>query len=384
MAPRAVVRSLSRTSIAVAALTIAVSVIVGVSVMIGSFRNTVSDWLDNTLTADIFISPALLTVTSATANTDPLIAHAVQQVRGVERVATVREVTTIAPDYPDLPPVNLLVESSDPSAGKRTFVWNNAPDADYFKAMMLGDVLVSEPFAYHRNITPEHNQITLLTDKGAHTFTVIGVFYDYSTDQGNLLMVDPVYRSFYDDRYITNIAVFLEPGADTRQVMDTLQTQTLVNYDLRVQSYGDLRAGVFQVFERAFSITAALQILATVVAFIGVLSALMSLQLEQTRQYGVMRATGMTPRQLWQYTLIQTGLMGFTAGILALPIGLALALVLLYVINVRSFGWTMQLLLQPGEFLQAFAVAVIASLAAGIYPAWKLGKLVTSRALRSE
>jgi putative ABC transport system permease protein len=87
---------------------------------------------------------------------------------------------------------------------------------------------------------------------------------------------------------------------------------------------------------------------------------------------------------LWNYTLIQTGLMGTTAGLLALPIGLVLALVLIYVINVRSFGWTMELVLQPGAFAQAFAVAVIASLAAGVYPAWRLMQLVTARALRSE
>jgi putative ABC transport system permease protein len=110
----------------------------------------------------------------------------------------------------------------------------------------------------------------------------------------------------------------------------------------------------------------------------------MALQLEHTREYGVMRATGMTPRQLWNYTLIQTGLMGTTAGLLALPIGLVLALVLIYTINVRSFGWTMQLALTPNEFLQAFAVALLAALAAGIYPAWKLSQLVTARALRSE
>jgi putative ABC transport system permease protein len=167
-------------------------------------------------------------------------------------------------------------------------------------------------------------------------------------------------------------------------VIDHLQRETLAGYDLRVQSYRDLRRGVFTVFEQAFAITAALQLLAMIVAFIGVLSALMSLQLEQTRQYGVMRATGMTAAQLWRYTLIQTGLMGFTAGALALPIGLALALVLTYVINVRSFGWTMQFQLLPGQFAQAFAVAVVASLAAGIYPAWRLGRLVTNQALRSE
>ncbi|MBN8617845.1 MAG: ABC transporter permease [Anaerolineae bacterium] len=384
MAPRAVVRSLSRTSIAVAALTIAVSVIVGVSVMIASFRNTVSDWLDTTLGADIYISPALLTVISATPNTDPAIVAKLEQVEGVTSISTVREVHVIAPDYPDLPPVNLVVVSNDPAEGRRGFVWNNAPDGDYEAAVEAGEVIVSEPFAFRRGITPENNQLTLLTDQGAQTFTVAGVYYDYSTDQGVVIMDDPIYRSFYDDRFITSVALFIAPETDTQTIINRLQTDTLRGYDLRVQSYRDLRSGVFVIFEQAFSITIALQLLATVVAFIGVLSALMSLQLEQTRQYGVMRATGMTPRQLWRYTLIQTGLMGFTAGTLALPIGLVLALVLIYVINVRSFGWTMQLSLQPVEFAQAFAVAIIASLAAGVYPAWRLGQLVTSRALRSE
>ncbi len=384
MAPRAVTRSLSRTSIAVAALTIAVSVIVGVSVMIGSFRTTVSDWLDTTLGADIFISPPLLTVISATPNTDPKVADLVAAVDGVDHVATVREVSAIAPDYPDLPPVNLLAISEDTSGGKRNFIWNSAPDGDYRKALTDGKIAVSEPFAFHRGITAEKNTLKLLTDKGEQTFTIVGVYYDYSTDQGAVLMAEPIYRSFFNDPYITNVAAFLKPDVDRGQVINQLQTVALKGYDLRVQSYRDLRAGVFAIFEQAFSITIALQLLATVVAFIGVLSALMSLQLEQTRQYGVMRATGMTPSQLWRYTLIQTGLMGFTAGTLALPIGLALALVLIYVINVRSFGWTMQLHLPPGEFIQAFAVAIIASLAAGIYPAYRLGKLVTSRALRSE
>ncbi|MBC8100028.1 MAG: ABC transporter permease, partial [Armatimonadetes bacterium] len=117
---------------------------------------------------------------------------------------------------------------------------------------------------------------------------------------------------------------------------------------------------------------------------IGILSALLALQLENTRQYGLMRSVGMTPRQLWDFTLVQTGLMGVVAGALAMPIGLALALVLLYVINVRSFGWTMQFYLIPGEFAQAFGVAVLAALLAGIYPAWRMTRLVVARALRSE
>lgn len=76
--------------------------------------------------------------------------------------------------------------------------------------------------------------------------------------------------------------------------------------------------------------------------------------------------------------------MGGVAGLLALPIGLALAMVLLFVINVRSFGWTMQFYLSPEEFALAFGVAVVAALLAGIYPAYRISRLQTAYALRSE
>ncbi|GIL14399.1 MAG: permease [Chloroflexota bacterium] len=387
MAPRAVVRSLSRTSVAVAALTVAVSVIVGVSVMIGSFRNTVADWLDTTLGADIYISPPQVTASGSggsAAAVEPGLVERALAVPGVTGAATVRSVTVPAPDYPDLPPANLDAINRDISGGRRRMAWNAAPGGDTWAALEAGAVIVSEPFAFRRGITPEANSIRLQTDRGIQTFTVVGVFYDYSTDQGTILMADSVYRRLWDDPYLTAFSLFAAPEADTGDLIDTLQTETLAGLDLQIQSYRSLRNGVFAVFERAFSITTALQILATVVAFIGILSALMSLQLEQTRQYGVMRATGMTPRQLGRFTLAQTGLMGLTAGLLALPVGLALALVLIYVINVRSFGWTMQLQLLPGEFAEAFLVAVAAALAAGLYPAWRLGRLVTAAALRSE
>ena len=119
-------------------------------------------------------------------------------------------------------------------------------------------------------------------------------------------------------------------------------------------------------------------------AFIGVLSALMSLQLERARELGTLRATGMTRQQLWGLTLLETGLMGTTAGLLALPVGLALAWILVYVINVRSFGWTLRMELRPEYFLQALLVAVGAALLAGIYPALRLGNLEIATAIREE
>jgi putative ABC transport system permease protein len=382
MAPRAVSRSLSRTSVAVAALTIAVSTIVGVSVMITSFRITVADWLDQTLGGDIYISPPQLTATSLNANVDPLLAERIAQVSGVERVVTGRSVRLIAPAYPDLPPVNVTAANGSVSNGRLSFVWLEG-DA-YWDALDAGAVIVSEPFAFRRGITQENAQITLLTDRGEQTFQVAGVYYDYSTDQGILLMADHVYRQFYDDPYITSIAAFVQPDADLNTVLESIRTEALAGTELVAQSNLTLRNSVFDVFERTFAITGALRMLAVVVAFIGILSALLSLQLEQTRQYGAMRAVGMTPRQLWRYTLLQTGLMGGAAGLLALPIGAALAWVLVYVINARSFGWTLQLNLTPDEFAIAFGVAVIAALVAGVYPALRLSHLLTARALRAE
>ena len=384
MAPRAVSRSLSRTSVAVAALTVAVSVIVGVSVMISSFRTTVSDWLETTLGADVYISPPSLASNRTSAGMSPEVEDLVADVDGISRVSVARQVTVTAPDYPDMPPANLNAISFDIAEGARRFVWNNAPDGDYQQALDSGGIVVSEPFAYRRDITQENNMLTLLTDEGEQTFQVYGVFYDYSTDQGTIFMDMDVYRSYYNDDEISSVGAFVEDGVEIESVIDTLETETLVGYDLQVQSNRALRAGVFEVFNQAFSITVALRLLATIVAFIGILSALLALQIENTRQYGLMRAVGLTPGQLRRFTLIQTGLMGFVSGLLALPIGLALAAVLVFVINIRSFGWSMAFIPLPADMAQAFVVALAAALIAGVYPAIRLSRLVTAEALRAE
>lgn len=382
MAPRAVERSLSRTAIAVAALTIAVSVIVGVSVMISSFRSTVADWLETTLGGDIFISSPLLTANASTVDVDPSAARIVGATPGVRDVSASRVVSVIAPDYPDLPPVNLQAVDYD-IAPNRGYVWNIAQGGDVDAALTNGAVMVSEPFAFRREISSDRREITLLTDSGPQTFPIAAVFYDYSTDQGQIVMFRSVYDQFWNDPYITSMAAFIDEGADLTLVIEDVRAG-LSGFDLTAQANRDLRAGVFEVFDNTFAITIALRLLATIVAFIGILSALLALQLENTRQYGVMRATGMTRGQVWRFTLLQTGLMGGVAGALALPIGMALALVLLFVINVRSFGWTMQFYFAPEEFVQAFLVALVAALAAGLYPAFRITRLLTARALRSE
>lgn len=143
-----------------------------------------------------------------------------------------------------------------------------------------------------------------------------------------------------------------------------------------------LRNEALAVFDRAFAITGALQLLAAAVAFVGVLSALFSLQLERARELGVLRAIGLTVGQLRGAVLLETGLMGAVAGLLAIPTGLTLALALIYIINRRSFGWTLELHAEPGVFIQALLLAVAAALLTGVYPAIRMGRMLAAEALR--
>ena len=110
----------------------------------------------------------------------------------------------------------------------------------------------------------------------------------------------------------------------------------------------------------------------------------MRLNLERNREIGVLRSTGMTRRQLWRLSLYETGLIGGVAGLIAMPVGLLLAIILIYIINLRSFGWTLEMQLRPEHFLQAFFVALGAALLAGLYPAWRMGQMQPSTAVRSE
>jgi putative ABC transport system permease protein len=165
--------------------------------------------------------------------------------------------------------------------------------------------------------------------------------------------------------------------ADMRAAVSGLQ-------DVVIRSNRALRETSLTVFDRAFTITTVLRILAIVVAFIGVLSALMALELERRREMGVLRATGMTPPQLGGYVTLQTGLMGAIAGVLSLPLGYALAYVLVFVINKRSFGWTLQLTVSGEVLVQALLLAVGAALLAGLYPAWSMAQSSPAAALQDE
>ncbi len=383
MAPRSIIRSLSRTSVAVAALMVAVSVIVGVSSMVGSFRNNVEDWLSNTIRADILISPPSVSANRQDVPVDPAVADAVRSTPGIAEVSVARNVEVMRPGDPL--PIYLTAYTEDVSQGRRPFTWAIGDFDAVWKAMGEGSVIVTEALARHRGIAFGPAQtLTLVTDHGEHTFPIAAIQIDYGSDQGSILMRMPIYRQYWDDPMISTLGVFVQPGADVNAVINALRAKFAGWQELQVRSNRELRTSVLAIFDQTFAITTALNLLATVVAFIGILSALMALQLERTREIGTMRANGLTRRQLFRLTLLETGLMGMIAGLMSLPVGTVLAWVLVYIINVRSFGWSLQLQLRPEFYTQAFAVALLAALLAGVYPAIRMGRIQPADAVRAE
>ncbi|MFZ0544298.1 MAG: FtsX-like permease family protein [Candidatus Promineifilaceae bacterium] len=383
MAPRDIIRSLSRSSVAIAALMIAVAVIVGVSIMIGSFRQTVSQWLNNTLQADIYISPPTLTAGRVEGTLPQDVVDTIQDWPGIDRIVTAWHNNIM--DVELQRPIEVIAVNGDVSNGNRTYAWIDGSADELWQRLHDGEgIFVSEPYIIRNDLPLPPPPITLMTDSGPQAFPVLAVFYDYSSDQGSIMISQTLYQQWWTPPLPTTAGLFVKSGLDTNAIAAELQSHFSGRTDVTVRSNQSVRSNALDIFDRTFAITAALQLLSVLVAFIGVLSALMSLQLEKTRELGVLRATGMTLRQLWQLTLLETGLMGATAGLVAMPVGWVLAWILINIINRRSFGWTLQMSLEPAYFLQAFLVAVIAALLAGIYPALRLGKMVIATAVREE
>jgi len=108
------------------------------------------------------------------------------------------------------------------------------------------------------------------------------------------------------------------------------------------------------------------------------------MQIERARELAILRANGLTPQQLWRLVVCETGMVGFLAGILSLPLGIFQALALILVINQRSFGWSMQISIDATILLQALILSFFAALLAGIYPSWRMARTSPALAMRYE
>jgi putative ABC transport system permease protein len=373
------VRALSRTAVAVAALMIAVAASVGVGIMIDSFRQSVVRWLETSLQADVYVSAPSLVSSRADATLDPGLIARLRAAPGVAAVGTQRTVRVPSPSGP----VRLIVLALA-KRGDRAFTLKDGDPATVRARFETGGaVLVSEPFAYHRGLHAG-DRVRLRTDAGEREFSVAGIVRDYGSSEGVVMMGRETYERFWDDRGVSALGVYAAEGVGVDALVATLRIAAGPELDVFIRSNRALREASLEVFDRTFAVTAVLRLLAMIVAFVGVLSALTAQALERAREVGVLRSQGLTPAGVWGLTTTQTGCMGLVAGLLSLPVGGALALVLIFVINRRSFGWTLEIQITPTILIEALALAVGAALLAAVYPAWRMSTMSLSAALREE
>ncbi|MGE5679880.1 MAG: FtsX-like permease family protein [Bacillota bacterium] len=379
IASMSIVTQISRTAIAVAALSIAVSATVGIGTMINSFRQTVVKWLEGNLKADVFISSPGLVLRQTDSPLDSALVARILRLPEVKDFNFYKDVTrnsgngqpaVIALKIGERSYKDFKLKQGDPKK-----VWPEFQNSN--------SAIVTEPYAYKHN-TNIGDMISIATDKGLKNFRVTGIYYDYSSDLGYVVISYNMYKRYWNDNSVSGLSLFLKDRVNKDSLITAIQTMAPSGQQILVRSNTKLMNASIEVFDRTFLITNVLQILAIIVAFIGVLSALMALQFERSREFAILRANGLTPRQLWKLLILQTGLMGVISGILALPLGNILAWILIYVINKRSFGWTLQYMVMPEILIEALLVALFAALIAGVYPAYKMSKTSPALALRDE
>ncbi len=379
MAGRGVGSGLSRTAPAIAALVVGVSVTVGLGVMIQSFRATLVRWLDGTLRADVYVSLPGPTASRAAGTLWPDVLDAFVAHPAVSGYSTYRGFDVLREDDA----YRLVALDLDPR-GEGAFDFLSGNAEEIMARFRAGEaVIVSEPYAYRRGLDVG-DPVVVGGIEGDVEIPIAGVFYDYGSEQGTVMMGRTLYDRLFDDPGVTSLGLFLEPGADSEVVVEELLALVPEGRAVVARSNDTLRSASLEVFDRTFQVTAVLRLLAFIVAFVGVLSALAALQLEKARELGLLRAQGLTPGQLRGLVVTQTGLIGLVSGVLAVPMGLVLSVVMIYVVNKRSFGWTLDMQVGPDVLLQAIGLALAGALVAGLYPAWRMSRASPALALRGE
>lgn len=179
------------------------------------------------------------------------------------------------------------------------------------------------------------------------------------------------------------VAIWLKPGTDSegaRQVVLGLPGGD----SLRAVLNGQLRQGALRVFDRTFAITQLMSGLAAAVAFISVVSASTALFEERRRTYGYLGAIGVQRRTLAISGVLESGLLAVVAGLIGCGVGYGVSAVLVYIVNRRAFGWTLQFLPSEGEYLKLTAMGVAAAVLGSLLSLIRLWRSPILSAIREE
>lgn len=372
--------SLHRNSITIAALVTALAMLVGISVMIFSFRKTVETWLSRSVTADVFIAPASSLILGHREVLRPEVENIARQTPGLLAYDSYRETRIRFRDDT----VKMAAIHFDIVARFNSFQFMEGDSHLVFpEAARHDEVVVNESFSRKFHVQTG-DSLPLNTPQGIHAFRVAAVFYDYTTEFGLILMDQGTYRKFWRDDSINSLALYAQPGVTAASMQGWLRGQLSGLGEFLIYSNQDLRREVFRIFDQTFAITYVLQTIGLVISGLGIFLNLTILVAERQREMGILRAIGASRGQIMQIVLTEAALLAGVGSILGIAAGLSLAWILSNVINVAFYGWTIQWA-TPWDFLLGLIPAImVTALFAGYWPARRAAEINIAQAVKAE
>jgi len=365
LASRSLVSSLRRTAVLVAALSTAIAMMTSVAIMVGSFRQTVEAWMDAQLKADLFLQPAGDPRADRLPTLDASLADALATLPGVAGVDRFRGYDI---SYQGMP---ATFGSADTRANhdlaKIRFLSGRATAVVDAELRGGDNAAVSEPFANKHHIRAG-DSITLPLGSAPVTFHVIDVFYDYGSEKGIVVVDRSTMLRYLPDPAPSGIAVYLAPGADLAAMRKAIEKIT-AGRNVLIFTNRNLRAEAIRIFDRTFAITYALELVAVVVAIVGIAGALLTVVIDRRRELGLLRFLGASVGQVRKLIFLEAGLIGLLANLAGLLLGIVLSWLLIFVINKQSFGWTIQLHWPAAVLFSALMLVFVATVLSGFYPA---------------
>jgi putative ABC transport system permease protein len=349
----------------VGALSTAIAMMTSVGIMVGSFRQTVITWMDNELPADLYLRPA----SDSAADRHPTIAldlaDRIARLPGVESVSRFRAYEI---EYQEMP---VTLAGAEMNANRphefSNFLSGRLPARVIQELAATDAAIVSEPFAYKHHVKAG-DTITLPLGDRLVAFRIVDVFYDYGNERGYILLNRSTLLRYLPDPAPSNVAVYLAPGADLESARDAIE-RAAAHHDVLIFSNREIRREGVRIFDQTFAITYALEAVAVIVAVMGIAGALMSIVIDRRREFGLLRIMGATTAQVRKLILVEAGLIGILANIAGFALGIVLSLILIFVINKQSFGWTIQFHWPIFVLLAALTIVYAATVLAGLYPA---------------
>ena len=377
-----------RNAVTVSALMVGLSIMIGVAVMVRSFRDTVEVWVNETVMADLIVAPqSWLQGKQSGQASRTLPGTWLATLSGIDGIAAVDTYRDVHVDVAGQPVALVSRDLRLHAQRSRYLMVRGESTVALQRAAETGGVLMSEVLATRLGLR-EGSHVSITTPNGIVAVPVEGIFYDYATDGGKMVMDRDWYqRQWHDDR-VTVFPVYLDVGADVDQVRQSIVTQVAgldgVTVPPLVIRNHELRKEILAIFDRTFVLTYVLEAIAVLVALLGIINTLVTAVLERRREFATLRAIGASTRQVERLVLWEAAYLGLIGAVLGVAGGLLLALLLIHVINKQSFGWTIQMTVPGGLILEAVALALTSALVAGYWPARWAARQPVVEGLREE